>query len=93
MLCPAVDHPWTLGAAALVFNTQNAQTQLSIAEDSQHEAALQDYIDDMSALLLDKDLRTSAAAAEVRTVARTRTVSVQITISQVGLLLRPVARV
>ena len=59
-----------------MFNDRNARTQLSIAGDSQHEAALQDYIDDMSALLLDQELRTVAANAEPRTIARPRTLSV-----------------
>jgi Pentapeptide repeats (8 copies) len=54
------------------------KTERDIATDNQREAALQDYIDKMSELLLDKDhpLRESAPEDEVRKIARVRTLTV-----------------
>ncbi len=55
---------------------QRDQTERDIALDNQREAALQAYIDSMSALLLEKDLRKSKESDEVRTIARVRTLTV-----------------
>src|SRR5438270_2988234 len=55
---------------------QRAQTELEIAADNQREAALQDYIDKMAELLLDKHLRESQPDDEVQTIARVRTLTV-----------------
>ena len=56
---------------------QRAQTEREIATDNQCEAALQDYINNMSALLLEpKKLRESQPDDEVRTIARTRTLTI-----------------
>jgi len=57
---------------------QRAKTEQEIASDNQREMALQDYIDKMSELLLDKDhpLRESAPEGEVRKIARVRTLTV-----------------
>ena len=52
------------------------QTEQEIAQDNQHEAALQEYIDKMSELLLEKKLRESQPEDEVRMVARVRTLTV-----------------
>ena len=52
---------------------KRAQLDREIALDSQREAALQAYIDTMSALLLDRNLRASQPAEEVRIIARVRT--------------------
>ncbi len=54
------------------------KTERDIASDNQRETALQDYIDKMSELLLDKDhpLRESAPEDEVRKIARVRTLTV-----------------
>jgi len=52
-----------------------AKLEREIATDRQQEAALQAYIDRMSELLLKEKLRTTQIA-EVRDVARTRTISV-----------------
>src|SRR5258708_9197929 len=54
------------------------KTERDIASDKQRETALQDYIDKMSELLLDKDhpLRESAPEDEVRKIARVRTLTV-----------------
>ncbi len=51
------------------------QTERDIAEDNQREAVLQEYIDKMSELLLDKNLRESTEDAEVRKIARVRTLT------------------
>ncbi len=52
------------------------QTERDIALDNQREAALQAYIDNMSELLLEKDLRKSGDDDEVRKIARVRTLTV-----------------
>src|SRR5713101_6023346 len=52
------------------------QTERDIASDNQREAALQEYIDKMSELLLEKKLRESGEDDEVRTIARVRTLTV-----------------
>jgi uncharacterized protein YjbI with pentapeptide repeats len=60
----------------LLFNQANTRTEQKIALDKQRDDLLQAYLDRMSELLLEKGLRTSNADAEVRNVARTRTISV-----------------
>src|SRR6266568_312496 len=55
---------------------QRAQTERDIAEDNQREVALQAYINEMSELLLDKNLRESTVTDEVRIIARVRTLTV-----------------
>lgn len=55
---------------------QQAKTEREIAEDNQRERALQEYIDKISELLLEKDLRESQPEDEVRTIARVRTLTV-----------------
>ncbi len=67
--------PAVLAGAALLFNAESARTQQAIADDNQREAALQAYIDSMSEHLLQDGLRTSPGNAEIRSVARTRTLS------------------
>ena len=53
-----------------------AKTESDIAEDNQREAALQEYIDKMSELLLHEKLRESKPEDEVRTIARVLTLTV-----------------
>ncbi len=53
-----------------------AQTEREIAQDNQREAALQEYIDKMSELLLHEKLRESQPESEVRKIARVRTLTV-----------------
>jgi uncharacterized protein YjbI with pentapeptide repeats len=55
---------------------RRAASDRQIAEQSAQEDALQAYLDQMSTLLLDKDLRTSDEDSEVRTLARARTLLV-----------------
>jgi hypothetical protein len=79
--------PVALAIATLVFNYQNskierevarrnAESERTIAEDTRQETALQAYLDRMTDLLLKEDLRDSKPEDEVRTVARTRTLTV-----------------
>lgn len=67
--------PIALGIGAYYLNRSERNTEREIAADRQHEAALQTYFDRMFELLLKEKLRTTKKA-EVRDVARTRTVSI-----------------
>ena len=64
ILIPAV---LTLGA--FLFNRAERSSEQAVALDNQRATALQTYLDRMSELLLEKNLRTSQADDEVRTVA------------------------
>jgi|SRR5579859_1620052 len=64
------------GQASVEANKQQRATELQIATDNQREIALQAYIDKMSELLLEKKLRKSSEDAEVRKIARIRTLTV-----------------
>jgi nucleoside phosphorylase len=55
---------------------ERARVERMMAADSQDEATFQAYLDSMSNLLLDQGLRTSAADAEVRKIARARSLAV-----------------
>lgn len=57
---------------------KRAKTELELAEDNQREAALQEYINKMSELLLDvhRPLRKSNEDDEVQKIARVRTLTV-----------------
>lgn len=63
------------GQAGEAANKQRNETELQIAIDNQHEAALQAYIDRMSELLIYEGLRESLEDAEVRRIARARTLT------------------
>jgi len=67
---------YTTGRNERQANEQRAQTEQYIALDNQRETALQAYIDNMSELLLHEGLRGSADGAEVRKIARARTLRV-----------------
>jgi len=54
---------------------QRDKTEREIAKDNQQEEALQTYIDKLSELLLEKNLRTSDTKDEVRDIARARTLT------------------
>ena len=62
--------------ASEAANKQQHETDMQIAEDQQQEVALQAYFDKLSELLLEKRLRESEQNAEVRTIARARTLTV-----------------
>src|SRR5258708_5165957 len=55
---------------------QRAKSARDIAEGNQQEAALQEYINKMSELLLHENLRKSKPEEEVRKIARVRTLTV-----------------
>jgi uncharacterized protein YjbI with pentapeptide repeats len=68
--------PLALAIIALFFQRTNIRTEQQIALDKQREELLQAYLDRMSELLLKEKLRSSEADAEVRNVARVRTITV-----------------
>jgi uncharacterized protein YjbI with pentapeptide repeats len=58
------------------LENQRAAAERKLAEQRAQDEALQAYLDQMSTLLLEKDLRSSEADSEVRTLARARTATV-----------------
>ncbi len=79
--------PLALAVVALLFNLATTRTEQKIAAqryeqdqhialDKQREDLLQVYLDCMSDLLLKEKLRTSAPDAEVRNLARVRTITI-----------------
>jgi hypothetical protein len=55
---------------------RRAKAERELAEQRAQDEALQAYLDQMSSLLLEKDLRESAVDSEMRTLARARTLTV-----------------
>jgi uncharacterized protein YjbI with pentapeptide repeats len=51
------------------------QQEQKIAEDNQHHAIMSNYLDQMTYLLLDKQLRRSVPSSEVQLIARARTLN------------------
>src|SRR5215216_2435876 len=85
-LLSALAIPVVLAAAGLWFTAQQDQRQQKIenqrakaerelAEQRAQDEALQAYLDQMSTVLLEKDLRNSEADSEVQTLAQARTLS------------------
>jgi uncharacterized protein YjbI with pentapeptide repeats len=68
--------PIVVGFGAVWFTIRQGKVADTENKDNQREAALQNYIDKMSELLLEKKLRDSAEEDEVRKVARIRTITV-----------------
>jgi hypothetical protein len=79
--------PLMLVAIGLVFSLQQdarqqrvedqrAEAERELAVQRAQDEALQAYLDQMSGLLLERDLRASEKGSEVRTLARARTVTV-----------------
>jgi uncharacterized protein YjbI with pentapeptide repeats len=58
------------------IESQRAETERELAEQRVQDEALQAYLDQMSGLLLEEDLRASKEDSEVRTLARARTLTV-----------------
>jgi len=58
------------------LENQRAEAERELAEQRAQDEALQAYLDQMSGLLLERDLRTSEEDSEVRTLARARTQTV-----------------
>lgn len=68
--------PLVLAAGGLWFTVQQEARQQQLEADRADDAALQAYLDQMSTLLVEKDLRASGQTSEVRTLARARTLTV-----------------
>jgi hypothetical protein len=68
--------PAVLAGGAMWFSRAEREAEREIASDRLQEVALQAYLDKMTELLLEKDLRTSEADDEARAVARARTLTV-----------------
>jgi uncharacterized protein YjbI with pentapeptide repeats len=75
--------PMVLVGIGLLFEMQQADRQQAtetqqqqLAEQRAQDEALQAYLDQMSGLLLERDLRASEEDSEVRTLARARTLTV-----------------
>lgn len=75
-LLAALAIPVVVGFGAAWFTAQQGKASERENKDKQHEAALQDYIDKMSILLLEKNLRKSQPEEEVRNIAQVRTLTV-----------------
>src|SRR5260221_135175 len=60
--------PSVLAIAALIFNQQLQIREDAVENDRQREGALQNYLDKMTELLLEKELRLSENDSEVRAV-------------------------
>jgi uncharacterized protein YjbI with pentapeptide repeats len=58
------------------IENQRAEAERELAVQRAQDEALQSYLNQMSSLLLEKDLRTSKEDSEVRTLARARTLTV-----------------
>jgi hypothetical protein len=58
------------------IENQRAEAERKLAEQRAQDEALQAYLDQMSSLLLEKDLRASEVDSEVQTLARARTLTV-----------------
>src|SRR5215211_3101691 len=58
------------------IESQRAKAERELAKERAQDEALQAYLDQMSNLLLEKDLRESKEDSEVRTLARARTLTV-----------------
>jgi uncharacterized protein YjbI with pentapeptide repeats len=58
------------------IENQRAEAERELAEQRAQDEALQAYLDQMSGLLLERDLRVSEKGSEVRTLARARTLTV-----------------
>jgi uncharacterized protein YjbI with pentapeptide repeats len=67
--------PIALAAVGFWFTAQQDARQQAVEEQRADDAALQAYLDQMSSLLLEKNLRSSDADSEVRTLARARTLT------------------
>jgi uncharacterized protein YjbI with pentapeptide repeats len=68
--------PVALAAGVFWFNDQTRKSEQAIAQDRVREEALQRYLATMQELILDKGLRRSEKDAEIRDVARARTLTV-----------------
>lgn len=65
--------PLALAVGGFLLGQSQRSREQEIATDNLRETRLQEYLGDISELLLDKHLRTATPASEVRDIARTRT--------------------
>jgi Pentapeptide repeats (8 copies) len=75
-LLSALAIPVVVGFGAVWFTLRQGKVANAENTDNQRESALQAYIDKMSELLLEKNLRDSTEEDEVRKIARVRTLTV-----------------
>jgi uncharacterized protein YjbI with pentapeptide repeats len=68
--------PAVIAGGGLWFNAQQREREQRIANERSQDEALQAYLDQLSYLLLEKDLRKSEEGSEVLTLARARTATV-----------------
>ena len=68
--------PVVIFIGGLLFTTQRAREEQQLATERSQEAALQNYLDKMTDLLLENRLRESEPDAEERVIARARTLTV-----------------
>src|SRR5215213_3000300 len=68
--------PLVLVGIGFLFDTQQDARQQEVEEQRAQDTALQAYLDQMSLLMLEKDLHDSEAGSDVRTLARARTLTV-----------------
>jgi uncharacterized protein YjbI with pentapeptide repeats len=68
--------PLVLAVGGYWFSMQQDARQQAIEEQRAQDTALQAYLDEMSALLITEDLRTSPKDSEARTLARSRTLTI-----------------
>lgn len=67
--------PVVLGVSAYIFNRTEKRYEFQISEDKLQETILQSYYDNMAVMLLENGLRNSQDGAEVRVIARARTLT------------------
>jgi uncharacterized protein YjbI with pentapeptide repeats len=67
---------WGITWQQAKIEDRRAQAERELAEQRAQDEALQAYFDQMSSLLLEKDLRNSEEGDEVRTLAKARTVTI-----------------
>jgi uncharacterized protein YjbI with pentapeptide repeats len=68
--------PAVLALGGYLFNFATSRTEREIASDKQREDALQAYINNMSTLLVENDLREQSQLDKVRKIGRVRTLIV-----------------
>jgi uncharacterized protein YjbI with pentapeptide repeats len=76
LLLITVAFTWQQDARQQRIEDQRTEAERKLAEQRAQDEALQAYLDQMSTLLLEKDLRDSEPDSEVRTLARARTLTV-----------------
>jgi len=68
--------PFAIALFTVVFSVVQSCSQRQIEDQRAQDAALQAYLDQMSMLLMERDLRASKEGSEVRILARARTLTV-----------------